>query len=601
LTLGELIAKHMISRKRRGQGRGRRPREEREVAKAYDLVIRGGEIVDGRGGAPRVGDVAVRGGRIAAVGEVPDSGAEEIDARGRLVTPGFVDLHTHYDGHATWTDRLSGSAEHGVTTVVAGNCGVGFAPCRPEAREQLVHLMEGVEDIPEVVMTEGLPWDWETFPDYMDRLAARRFDIDVAVQLPHAPLRVFVMGRRALTREPATPEDIAEMRRLACEAAEAGALGFSTSRNIMHMALDGTVTPSYAATADELAGIAQGLKDAGRGVLQISSDFRDPASDLAIMRRMMAASQRPLSYCLVQMHNEPAAWQGYMDAITAMADEGFRIKAQVSSRFLGVFLGLRLMRNPFMRTPGYHEIEDLPFAERLARLREPERRARILAEMPGDLSAMERTFIGACEGMYEFAGDYEPATPTRIGERARVLGVDPVALAYDILTAGEGDAVLCAPLANYAEGNSAHIETMMRHPHTVPGNGDAGAHLGLIFDASMTTHLIARWSSVGRGTIPIERVVERLTRASAETVGLEDRGVVAPGYRADLNVIDPTRLAIGRHRVENDLPGGRGRLHQPASGYDATIVAGEVAYRDGVATGALAGRLVRGAQPAPVR
>jgi N-acyl-D-aspartate/D-glutamate deacylase len=569
------------------------------LPEAYDLVIRGGEIVDGRGGAVVTGDVAVHGGRIAAVGHVAGRGAEEIDARDRLVTPGFVDLHTHYDGHATWSDRLSGSAEHGVTTVVAGNCGVGFAPCRPEAREQLVRLMEGVEDIPEVVMTEGLAWDWQSFPEYMDRLAARRYDIDVAVQLPHAPLRVFVMGERALTREPATPEDVAQMRRLAREAAEAGALGFSTSRNITHMAPDGTVTPSYAATEDELAGIAEGLKEAGRGVLQISSDFRQPESDLRIMRRMMAASGRPLSYCLVQMHNDPAGWRRYLDEITAMAEAGFRIKAQVSSRFLGVFLGLGLVRNPFMRTPGYREIEQLPLDERVGRMRDPALRARILAEMPGDLSAMERTFIGACEGMYEFDGDYEPKPGASLGARARALGVDPTALAYDILTAGDGQAVLCAPLANFATGDSAHLETMLRHAHTVPGNGDAGAHLGLIFDASMTTHLIERWSTAGRGPIPIERVIERLTRAAAETVELNDRGVIAPGYRADLNVIDPARLAIGRHRVVNDLPGGRGRLHQPASGYEATIVAGEVAYREGAPTGARAGRLVRGAQPAP--
>jgi N-acyl-D-aspartate/D-glutamate deacylase len=565
----------------------------------FDLVVRGGEIVDGTGKAPFRGDVAIRGGRIVAVGQVAGAGADEIDARGRLVTPGFIDLHTHYDGHATWTHSLSASAQHGVTTVVAGNCGVGFAPCRPQDRERLVHLMEGVEDIPEVVMTEGLPWDWETFPQYMDRLDARRYDVDLAVQLPHAPLRVFVMGERAMTREPATADDIARMRRLAREAAEAGALGFSTSRNLLHTAPDGTVTPSYAATGEELAGIAAGLKDAGAGVLQISSDFRDPDSDLRIIRQLLTTSGRPLSYCLVQMHNNPDGWRRYMDEIEALAGEGFRVKAQVSSRFLGVFLGLRLVRNPFMRTAGYRELADLPFAERLRRLREPATRARILAEMPGDLSAMERTFFGACEAMYEFDGSYEPPPQMRLGERARAQHMDPVALAYDILTAGEGAAVLCMPLANYADASSAQIETMIRSPHTIPGNGDAGAHLGLIFDASMTTHLIERWSTAGRGAIPVEQVVRSLTRSSAEAIELADRGVIAPGYRADLNVIDPSRLRIGAHQVVNDLPGGLPRLHQPASGYEATIVAGEVAYREGVATGALPGRLVRGAQPAP--
>jgi N-acyl-D-amino-acid deacylase len=569
------------------------------VARKFDLVIRGGEIIDGRGGAAIQGDVAVSDGRIVAVGRVVGNGTEELDAKGRIVTPGFVDLHTHYDGHVTWSSSLSGAAEHGVTTVLTGNCGVGFAPCRPEARAQLVHLMEGVEDIPEAVMAEGLPWNWISFPDYLQRLDERRYDIDVAVQLPHAPLRVFVMGTRALTREPATSADIAQMRQLTCEALEAGALGFSTSRNITHMALDGTVTPSYAASEDELAGIAAGLKDAGRGVLQISSDFRNPEADVSIMRRMMEASQRPLSYSLVQMHNAPNGWHYYLDQIAALSKEGFRIKAQVSSRFLGVFLGLQLVRNPFMRTPGYRALEALPHAERLRRMRKPEIRTQILAEMPGDLSPMERNFIGTCESMYEFKGDYEFSADQRLCERARSQGIEPAALAYDILTAADGDAVLCTPLANFAGNSSAHIETMLKSSHTVPGNGDAGAHLGLIFDTSMTTHMIERWSTAGRGNIPVEQLIQRLTSATAEAVDLLDRGVIDIGYRADLNIIDLSRLRTGPHRVMNDLPGGRPRLHQSATGYEATLVAGEIICREGTPTGARPGRRVNGPQRAP--
>jgi N-acyl-D-aspartate/D-glutamate deacylase len=317
------------------------------------------------------------------------------------------------------------------------------------------------------------------------------------------------------------------------------------------------------------------------------------------MRRMMAASGRPLTYCVVQMHNNPDGWRRYLEEIAAASREGFRIKAQVSSRFLGVFLGLHLVRNPFMATEAYREIANLPFEERLQRMREPDLRARIIAGMPGDLSPMEQTFISGCGAMYEFAGDYDPPLDQRLDRRAVALGTDPVSLAYDILTSGDDGAVLCAPLANYSEGRDDALTEMICNEHTIPGNGDAGAHLGLIFDASMTTHLIERWSDVGRGTLPIERVIKALSRDTAEAIGLCDRGTIAVGYRADLNVIDPAKLALGPHRVVNDLPGERPRLHQPATGYDATIVAGQVTYRNGRATGARAGRLVRGSQPSP--
>lgn len=559
----------------------------------YDLVIRRGTILDGTGEPGYTGDVAVKDGRIAGVGKVEGCGREEIDAADRLVTPGFVDIHTHYDGHVTWSTRLSSSSQHGVTTVLMGNCGVGFAPCQPKDRHQLVHLMEGIEDIPEIVMAEGLPWNWQSFPEYLDRIEQRRYDVDVAFQLPHAPLRVYVMGNRAMARETATGTDIADMRRIAREAIEAGAFGFSTSRSIFHQATDGTLTPTYDVSADELGGIALGLKDANGGVLQLASDFSDIDADFRVMRHMVSESGRPLSVSLAQSHNKPDRWRLYLDEIERAAVDGLRIKAQVASRPPGVFLGLQLARNPFMRTGGFRSIEHLPLPDRVNKMRDPAMRARILAEMPGDMSTADKAFMTSYGCMFEFDGDYEPGPLKNLGARAAALGTEPITLAYDTLTAGDGGAILYLPAANFAGNDIAAVEAMISHKHTILGLGDAGAHLGFIFDASMTSYMIERWSNVGRGTMPIEWVVKALTRDTAQAVELNDRGIIATGYRADLNVIDPSRFAIGRHQLVFDLPAGGKRLHQSATGYDATMIAGELTYRKGVATGALPGRLVR--------
>jgi len=569
------------------------------MAASFDLVIRGGTVVDGTGSPGFIGDVAVKDGRIAAVGKVEGAGHEEIDAAGRLVTPGFVDIHTHYDGHVTWGNRLGPSSQHGVTTVLMGNCGIGFAPCRAEDREKLVHLMEGVEDIPEIVMAKGLPWNWESFPDYLDRIAEREYDMDVGTQLPHAALRVFVMGDRAAAKEPATPEDIATMRALAREAVEAGALGFSTSRSIFHKATDGTVTPTYGTTGEELAGIALGLKEANRGVLQLISDFDDIDAEFGIIRRMMTESGRPLSMTVLQMHHKPDHWRGVLGAIKQAADDGFPIKGQVCGRPVGIFLGLELARNPFMRTAGYREIEHLPFAEKVKRMQDPAMRARILAEMPGDMSTIDMAAMTHYDIMYEFTGDYEPSLEMNLAARAAKLGVEPVTLAYDILTAGDGTAALCMPAVNFSKNSIDAVETMIRDENTILGLGDGGAHCGMICDGSLPTHMIERWSDAGRGDMPIAQVIKALTSETAQAVGLNDRGLIKPGYRADLNVIDTSKIGIGRHEIVADLPDGGRRLHQNATGYDATIVAGEVTYRNGVATGTLPGRLVRGAQAVP--
>ena len=568
------------------------------MSEHYDLLIRGGTIVDGTGATPFRGDVGVRDGVIVAVGSLVGPGTEEIDAGNRLVTPGFVDIHTHYDGHATWTDRLNPSSQHGVTTVLTGNCGVGFAPCRPEDRVKLVHLMEGVEDIPEVVMAAGLPWNWESFPDYLDALEQRRFDMDIATQLPHAPLRVFVMGDRALTKEPATPQDIAAMRELARQAVDAGALGFSTSRSLNHKASDGTVTPSYGAAADELAGIAMGLRDADKGVLQLISDFEDVDSEFAIVRRMMEESGRPLSMSVIQFHHAPDRWRQVLDKIEAANDEGFPIKGQIAARPIGVMQGFGVGRNPFMFTAGFREIAHLDDAARLAALRDPARRARILAEFPGNLSSPGAAMLSDFALIYEFgcATGYEPTPEQSLAAHAAGAGLDPAAYTYDLLVSGDGNTVLYCPAANYASNSTAAIEAMLASDDTILGLGDGGAHCGMICDASLPTYMLQRWSQAGKGDLPVERVIKALTSETADAVGLGDRGRIAVGYRADLNVIDPTNLGIDRPRMIRDLPNGAGRLGQAASGYDATIVAGQITYRDGNWTGALPGRLVRGAQ-----
>ena len=563
----------------------------------YDLVIRQGTVIDGSGQRGFTGDVAIKGGRVAAVGRIDGAGTEEIDARELLVTPGFVDIHTHYDGHVTWTSRLGPSSDHGVTTVLMGNCGVGFAPCRPEDRERLISLMEGVEDIPETVMTAGLPWNWESFPDYLDSIEKRRFDMDVAAYLPHAPLRVYVMGQRAAAREPATPEDVARMRELARQAIDAGALGFSTSRTLNHKSSDGILTPTYAAGADELVGVAKGLKDAGKGVLQLISDFDDLDAEFGIIRRMAEESGRPLSTTVLQLHHAPDLWRQILERIAQASDAGLPIKAQVSGRPAGVMLGLKLSRNPFMRTPGYRELEQLSHAERLAALRDPARRARILSEMPGDVDAMERLLLLNFAGIYDFDADgYEPARDRSIAARAAAAGVSPAAYAYDLITSGEGDSVLYFPAVNYAGNSTAAVEAMMAHKDTLLGLGDGGAHCGLLCDASLTTFMLERWSTARTGYMPVEQVIKRLTSETATAVGLNDRGLIAPGYRADINVIDIERIAVGRPEMVRDLPNGGMRIGQQATGYVATMVAGEVTYRDGVPTGALPGRLIRGAQ-----
>jgi len=571
------------------------------VERAYDLVIRGGQVIDGSGGAAVDADVAIKDGLIAAVGEITAKGAEEIDARGRIVTPGFVDIHTHYDGQATWDGRMQPSSWHGVTTVVMGNCGVGFAPCRPEDHDRLVRLMEGVEDIPFPVLSQGLPWNWESYPDYLGALEGRAFDVDIGSQLPHAALRVFVMGERGANREPATEADIAAMAAIAQRAAEAGALGFTTSRTLNHRTSDGQPTPTLTASEEELTGIAMGLAAAGKGVLQFVSDFAHPKEEFAMLRRIAQASGRPLSFSLAQGGNNPKGYRMLLRSLDEAVAAGLAMKAQVAARPVGVLLGLELTVNPFTQYPLYREIARLPLAERVARLSNPDFRAQLLARPPeggaGGLMALwSRMHLMGDEP------DYEPTPETTVEARAASRGVSPETVALDHMLTGGGRGMLYVPFLNYSEGSLDAVREMIVHPDSVPGLSDGGAHVGMICDGSFPTTMITHWTRdrVRGPKIPLETVIRMQTRDTARAVGLHDRGLIAPGYRADLNVIDYEGLKLHAPRVAYDLPAGGRRLIQKASGYVATVVAGQVTYRDGEPTDALPGRLLRGAQAGPM-
>ncbi len=573
------------------------------MEKAFDLIIRGGTVVDGTGAPAFEADVAVKEGAIAAVGRISGSGAEEIDARGLLVTPGFVDIHTHYDGQATWDQRMQPSSWHGVTSVVMGNCGVGFAPCRKTDHDLLIRLMEGVEDIPFPVLAQGLPWTWESFPEYLDALAVRRFDIDIGAQLPHAALRVFVMGERGANREPATQADINAMAAIAKRSMEAGALGFSSSRSLNHRASDGAFTPSLTAAEEELSGIALGMAAAGRGVLQFITDFKDPDEDFALLRRLAERSGRPLSFSLLQNPQAPALYIHLLELLAQARADGLEMRAQVPGRPVGVLLGLALTANPFTRHPAFEPLADLPHDQKLAALRDPAVRAALLTPQPPTRGPLMNA-LHRWTGMYLLGDepDYEPTLDHTVAAMAAQRGVDPAELAYDHMLSDGGRGLFYIAHLNYAEGNLDPSYRMMTDAGTVPGLSDGGAHVGMICDASFPTTNVTHWTrDRTRGPqLPLEYIIQAQTQGTARAVGLNDRGVIAPGYRADLNVIDYPRLKVARPEIAYDLPGGGKRLLQRAQGYAATIVAGQITYRDGEPTGALPGRLVRGGQSAPV-
>jgi len=571
----------------------------------YDLIIRGGKIYDGSGGEPFLADIAINDGVIVAVGDVEGSGREEIDASDRIVTPGFVDVHTHYDGQITWENRLAPSSDHGVTTVVMGNCGVGFAPSRPEHRKLMIKLMEGVEDIPEVVMAEGVPFNWETFPEYLDALEQRESDIDFAAQLPHSPLRVYVMGERGANLEPPTQEDLAEMRRLTAEAIEAGALGVTTSRSYAHQFRDGRPAPSVKSEDQEVLALAQGLRDAGKGVFQMVPSYDVTAAErMDLLDDIARTSGRPVSFTFMQTPVGEGDWQEMVSRLERSKEQGLEVRGQIIPRPTGALLGLELSMHPFSFNPSFREIEHLPLEEKVERMRDPAFRKKLIAEEPTDPQAFFVYVISDLDSMFVLGNppNYNPRSDESIGARARAMGVDPRELIYDALLQRDGREVLYRPLGN-SEGDKFESSgrNLVRNDRTFPALGDGGAHYSMICDAAYTTYFLTYWVRDARDDKKIELpyAVRKLTYEPSYAVGLHDRGLIRPGYKADLNVIDMERLHLYAPHVVYNLPTGGRRLQQRADGYDATIVSGVVTYRNGRSTGALPGRLVRGGKEAP--
>ncbi len=571
----------------------------------HDLVIRGGTLVDGTGAAPRRADVAIDGDRIVAVGDDVGEGRREIDAQGLLVTPGWVDIHTHYDGQVTWDTHLTPSGWNGVTTIVMGNCGVGFAPVKPGQEDYLIQLMEGVEDIPGTALSEGIRWEWESFPQYLDAVERMRRAIDVGAQVPHGAVRTYVMGERGAKNEKATPEDIERMAALVREALQAGALGFSTSRTILHRAKDGEVVPGTNATDEEVLGIGRVLGEVGHGVFEVASDLAPEGDELAWMSQLGKETGRPVSFACLQSPMDPDQWRRLLSACEKDAAEGGHLTPQVAQRPAGLLLGFESTVHPFVAHPGYQEIAALPRAERLAKLADPAVRAHILASQP-DYSGLPGPAMIVMMGfpmMFPLGDppDYEPGPEKSIAAIAKREGHEPLEVVYDVMMENGGRGLVYMPLLGYANGSLEPIREMMLHPQSVFGLSDGGAHCGLICDASMPTFLLTHWArDRSRGErIPLETLVERQTRRTARFYGMEDRGVVAPGMKADLNVIDFDRLHIHAPEMVYDLPAEGKRLIQKVDGYRYTVCSGEVIYEDGKPTGALPGRLVRGPQPAP--
>lgn len=569
---------------------------------SFDVVIRRGTVFDGLSTDPIEADVGIRDGKIVTVGAVPEKGTEEIDARGKIVTPGFVDIHTHYDGQAIWSDRLSPSSSNGVTTAVMGSCGVGFAPCRLEDRDLLLAVTEGVEDIPDAVMAEGLTWDWETYPEYLDALARRPHDIDIASMLPHMPLRVYAMGKRGADREPATPADLQRMAQLTQEAIRAGAIGVSTSQLFTHRTRDGDLVPTFGVAEQELHVIAAAMKEAGGGVWQASA-IADMTSvkageDLEMFHRVVESGGSSGSFSLGQSN-----WRVMLDQVASMNAAGSDIKAQVYPRRFGLYVNFDLTIHPFCLCPTFRAIAHLPMAGKLSRLRDPEFRAKLLAEEPIDIGQPFHMIGRNFHNMYPCGKkqDYEPSADKSVAAIAQVRNVDPLELAYDLMLEDDGKAMFFLQYSNYDDRTLDFMPAMLRDPNTVIGLADAGAHYGMICDGTYTTFLLSYWTrDRTRERLGVGEAIRMLTSDPAKAARLNDRGQLAPGYKADVNIIDYDRLGLSVPQVLRDLPAGGKRIHQYAHGYAETLVGGKIIRRDDAATAALPGHLVRGSRPAPV-
>ena len=563
----------------------------------YDLIIENGLIYDGKGNKPFKADIAISNKKIAKIGVIEEDSKQRIDADGKIVTPGFVDIHTHYDGQATWDPYLRPSTYHGVTTVVMGNCGVGFSPCKPDQRDWLIGLMEGVEDIPGTALHEGIDWEWESFPEYLDALEKKPFAIDVGTQIPHGAVRAYVMGERGINHELATPEEIGEMKKIVQEAIKAGAYGFSTSRTEKHNDVNGNLTPSITADKDELVEIAKSLGEINQGVLQGISDFYDFDSEFDIFKTMSKESGRPISITVEQQDARPEWWLQLLDGIEEAQNEGVNMYGQVPPRATGILMGLTATLNPFRFHPSYMEIADLPLEERVKIMNTSEFREKLMKEQGVSINPLVDEIVNSFGKMFKLGepANYEPDPKDSFESLAETSNMTAAEIAYQAMLEKDGRALIYHPLFNYQPGDLSLVEKMLKHPYTISGLGDAGAHCGAISDASFPTTLVQHWSrDRNRGErLPLETVIKMQTSETANLLGIYDRGVIEEGFKADINIIDYEGLTLHEPEIVNDLPAGGRRLVQKASGYDYTIVSGEVAFIKGEATGALNGRLIR--------
>ena len=564
----------------------------------YDLIIKNGIIYDGTGDKPFVADIAIKGRKIEAIGELDEVSKQTINAEGKVVAPGFVDIHTHYDGQVTWDPYLRPSTYHGVTTVVMGNCGVGFSPCKPEERDWLISLMEGVEDIPGTALHEGINWQWESFPEYLDILENKPLAIDVGTQIPHGAVRAYVMGQRGIDREEATQEEIDRMSQIVKEAIQAGAFGFSTSRTEKHRDSSGALTPSITAHKNELVSIANSIGELNSGVLQGISDFYDFESEFDIFKEMSQSSGRPISITVEQMDQRPDWWHQLLDGIEAAQNKGINMYGQVPPRATGINMGLEVTLNPFTFYPSFYDLSKKSLEEKVATMRDPKFKKKLLSEQPVSIgNPLVEEITQSFNKMFRLGdpANYEPDPDSSFKAIAKKQNISPQEVAYDCLLEKEGKALIYHPLFNYLPGNLDFVEKMLNHPYSISGLGDAGAHCGAISDASFPTTLIQHWGrDRTRGKkIPLEKLISMQTLETSRLLGISDRGVLKEGYKADINVIDFDNLTLHEPEVLHDLPAGGRRLVQKASGYEYTIVSGQIAFENGEATGALNGRLIR--------
>ncbi|MBU6251572.1 MAG: D-aminoacylase [Alphaproteobacteria bacterium] len=574
---------------------------------AHDLVIRGGTIVDGTGGTPYQGDIAIDNGLITSVGTVDGKGREEIDATGKIVTPGFVDVHTHYDGQATWDAEMAPSSWHGVTTVIMGNCGVGFAPARPDRHEWLISLMEGVEDIPGTALAEGMKWDWETFPEYLDALERLPRTVDVGTHVPHGAVRAYVLGDREKPGAVPTDAEIAEMAKIVEEGVRAGALGFSTSRTVLHKSVDGELVPGTTATAEELIAIGRAMGKVGHGVFEMASDLKREWNEFEWMGQLSRETGLPVTFAALQSIAKELPLEEQITEMRAQNDNGANIVAQIALRGNGIIMAWQGTVHPFLFRPAWAEIAELPWDEKLKHLRDPAFRHRMISEpsqIPDtDIADLYRVIAGGWPVQFEMDPDfnYEPSMSESIAARAAAAGISGEEYAYDLMMKDDGKGFIYFPVLNYRDGNLNFLEELQLSDDTVNSLSDGGAHCGTICDAASPTFMLQHWVRDRQGKrIALEHAIKRQCRDTAVLYGLHDRGLLQPGMLADVNVIDMTRLKLGKPWLAFDLPAGGKRLLQKADGYVATIKSGQITFRDGVMQGPTPGVVLRGPQAEPM-